>query len=115
MYGRQAAQAATAVHVSLALVGLSIALLRVHAATALRSEILAAALAQPSCELQTAPDASSVRASFGYQRVKGDAGLPWWQQQLLGVQLVLMAKQVAELSGQGAARPPDPQPGVVCS
>jgi hypothetical protein len=53
--------------------------------------------------------------SFGYQRVKGDAGLPWWQQQLPGVQLVLMAKQIAELGGRGSALSPTPQPGVVCS
>ena len=56
---------------------------------------------------------------FGYEQVKGDEGMPWWQQQLLGVRLVLMAKQMAELSrGPGsslAGAPGRVDPGIVCS
>lgn len=56
---------------------------------------------------------------FGYEQVRGDEGMPWWQQQLLGVRLVLMAKQMAELgraSGSSlAGAPARADPGVVCS
>ena len=45
--------------------------------------------------------------------------MPWWQQQLLGVRLVLMAKQMAELGrapgGSLTGTPARADPGVVCS
>ncbi len=56
---------------------------------------------------------------FGYEQVRGDEGMPWWQQQLLGVRLVLMAKQMAELGrapgGSLTSTPARADPGVVCS